>query len=246
MVVNQNAKANAYMDSYNLYWTPTCYMDAGNNLYVGTNQTNIGNAINSAGQYDANDLELRLTTTWLGSAQVQVSVTIVNHQFINTAPVIPDMPAGPVKGITEAQYPLHMTSTDVDDQELWYMFDLTNMVFSDWIGPFASGEEGTFNYAWETTGVHYYRVKVKDSYQAESDWSEYNEIEIVKRGDANGDNAINIGDAVFIISYAFRNGPASDPVESGDANCDQSVNVGDAVFLISFAFRGGPAPGCAD
>ena len=61
-------------------------------------------------------------------------------------------------------------------------------------------------------------------------------------GDANNDGTANVGDAVFIISYAFRGGPAPSPMCQGDANGDKAVNVGDAVFLISYAFRGGPAP----
>ncbi|MEZ5359256.1 MAG: M4 family metallopeptidase [Candidatus Zixiibacteriota bacterium] len=63
-------------------------------------------------------------------------------------------------------------------------------------------------------------------------------------GDASGDGTINIGDAVFLINYIFKGGPAPDPIENGDANCDGSVNVGDAVFLVNFIFNGGPAPGC--
>ena len=67
-------------------------------------------------------------------------------------------------------------------------------------------------------------------------------------GDANGDEAINVGDAVFVINYAFKGGAAPNPLFTGDANCDASVNVGDAVYLINFAFKGGPAPcgTCAD
>ena len=64
------------------------------------------------------------------------------------------------------------------------------------------------------------------------------------RGDANGDDKINVGDAVFIVSYIFRGGPAPDPTEAGDANCDDKLNVGDAVFLVSYIFRDGPSPGC--
>ena len=65
-------------------------------------------------------------------------------------------------------------------------------------------------------------------------------------GDANNDAAVNIGDAVFIISYAFRDGPAPNPLIAAEANCDGAVNIGDAVYIISYAFRGGPAPceGC--
>lgn len=63
-------------------------------------------------------------------------------------------------------------------------------------------------------------------------------------GDANGDDAIDISDAVFLISYIFSGGSAPDPLEAGDANCDAAVDISDAVYLISFIFSGGAAP-CA-
>ncbi|MDD4052408.1 MAG: C1 family peptidase [candidate division Zixibacteria bacterium] len=63
-------------------------------------------------------------------------------------------------------------------------------------------------------------------------------------GDANGDAKVNIGDAVYIISYIFRGGPAPSPMAAGDANCDAKVNIGDAVYIITYIFRGGPVPGC--
>jgi plastocyanin len=63
-------------------------------------------------------------------------------------------------------------------------------------------------------------------------------------GDANHDTKINVGDAVYIINYVFRGGPAPNPLGAGDANCDGHINVGDAVYLITYIFRGGPAPCC--
>jgi len=63
-------------------------------------------------------------------------------------------------------------------------------------------------------------------------------------GDANGDGAVNVGDAVYIVNYVFRGGPAPVPIQAGDANGDGNVNVGDAVSIINFVFRGGPAPIC--
>lgn len=64
-------------------------------------------------------------------------------------------------------------------------------------------------------------------------------------GDTNGDEAINIGDAVYLVNYIFRGGPAPTPMKAGDANCDAIANIGDAVYIINYVFRGGPIP-CAN
>jgi hypothetical protein len=62
------------------------------------------------------------------------------------------------------------------------------------------------------------------------------------RGDANGDDAIDISDAVFLIAYIFSGGPAPSPLWRGDANCDGVIDISDAVYLIAYIFSGGPAP----
>jgi len=61
-------------------------------------------------------------------------------------------------------------------------------------------------------------------------------------GDASGDEAVNIGDAVYLINYIFKGGPAPNPLCVGDADGDDAVNIGDAVHLINYIFKGGPAP----
>ncbi|MCX6832235.1 MAG: dockerin type I repeat-containing protein [candidate division Zixibacteria bacterium] len=63
-------------------------------------------------------------------------------------------------------------------------------------------------------------------------------------GDANADAAVDISDAVSLITYIFSGGPAPTPLQAGDANCDSTVDISDAVYLISYIFSGGPAP-CA-
>jgi PKD repeat protein len=96
-----------------------------------------------------------------------------------------------------------------------------------------------------TDSVFYWRVRAYE-YGMWSDYSRTFAAYIIPfvEGDANGDSEINIGDAVYLISYIFKGGPAPDPNEAGDANCDGQVNIGDAVYLIAYIFRGGPPPGC--
>ncbi|MCP4567198.1 MAG: hypothetical protein GY841_06435 [FCB group bacterium] len=65
-------------------------------------------------------------------------------------------------------------------------------------------------------------------------------------GDANNDGSVNVGDAVYMINYVFKSGPAPDCLTEGDANGDCTLNVGDAVYLINYVFKGGDPPICDD
>lgn len=64
-------------------------------------------------------------------------------------------------------------------------------------------------------------------------------------GDVNGDGSINVADAVYLISYIFKGGPAPKPAATGDVNADADMNVADAVYIIQYVFKGGPPPDCS-
>jgi len=62
------------------------------------------------------------------------------------------------------------------------------------------------------------------------------------RGDVNGDQTIDLGDVLHLISYLYKNGPAPDPLWVGDVNCDGLVDLGDVLYLINYLYKGGPPP----
>jgi hypothetical protein len=78
--------------------------------------------------------------------------------------------------------------------------------------------------------------------QADSDGDGVGDVCDFICGDANRDGQVNVGDAVFLISFVFKGGSSPEPICVGDANADLEVNVGDAVFLITHVFKEGPAP----
>jgi PKD repeat protein len=61
-------------------------------------------------------------------------------------------------------------------------------------------------------------------------------------GDANGNDAIEPGDVVYLLNYLFRDGAAPVPYEAGDCNYDGVVDPADVVYLINYLFRNGPPP----
>lgn len=57
-------------------------------------------------------------------------------------------------------------------------------------------------------------------------------------GETNGDSVCNIGDAVYLITYIFRDGPPPTSMIGADVNMDGNVDLGDAVAIVNYIFRG--------
>lgn len=62
------------------------------------------------------------------------------------------------------------------------------------------------------------------------------------RGEVTGDGAVDIGDAIAILTYLFGGGPAPEPFDSGDVGADGAVDISDAIALLGYLFSGGPEP----
>ena len=68
-------------------------------------------------------------------------------------------------------------------------------------------------------------------------------VSAVTVGDVNGDEVIDVADAVYLLNYLFKGGGAPDPLATGDCNCDDTIDLGDAVLVLNYLFKGGQAPG---
>jgi hypothetical protein len=67
------------------------------------------------------------------------------------------------------------------------------------------------------------------------------EIEILKRGDANNDNVVDLSDAVFIANY-LEGGPRPPCKNQADADDNGSILSTDSTYLLNWLYSGGPAP----
>jgi hypothetical protein len=97
---------------------------------------------------------------------------LVNPMGINSNP--PSTPTniqGPKIGSNKVYYNFSTTTIDPDGDELYYLFDWGDGSNSGWCGPFDSGNIGFANKSWDNIGFYKIRVKSKDVYGFESEWS---------------------------------------------------------------------------
>jgi len=90
----------------------------------------------------------------------------------DTPPDIPARPSGRRWGITNRSYIYTAKTIDPEEDLIYYMWDWGDGTFSDWIGPYESGGTIKTNHTWDEKGIYSVRVKAKDLYRAESDWSD--------------------------------------------------------------------------
>lgn len=159
-------------------------------------------------------------------------------------PETPATPTGLAEGPPGAESDFSSSTTDPEGENIFYLFDWGDGTDSDWLGPYNSGETCTASKSWVDAGAYDVRVKAKDIHDRESGWSEALSVARFVRGDCNDDGIIDIGDAIYVINYLYKAGPAPDPPQAGDANCDSGCELADVVFLINYLFKNGPPPDC--
>jgi hypothetical protein len=107
------------------------------------------------------------TITMNGNKSVIANFTLLNH-----APLTPEKPSGETNGKVGTTYTYTAVTTDPDNDQLWYQFDWGDGTTSTWVGPFDSGVTGSASHAWTKKGSYGIKVKAKDSYGLESNWSQ--------------------------------------------------------------------------
>lgn len=89
----------------------------------------------------------------------------------STPPNKPRIPDGPTSGRKGDNYEYNSNSTDIDGDEIFYLFDWGDDTYT-WVGPYESGEEATASKSWSRKGDFQIRVKAKDDHGKMSPWSD--------------------------------------------------------------------------
>jgi len=84
----------------------------------------------------------------------------------------PERPIGETNGGIGIEYNYTSTSTDPQNDQIYYMFDWGDKSDSSWIGPYNSGEIVNSSHIWKRRGNFDIKVMAKDIYGHQSDWSD--------------------------------------------------------------------------
>jgi len=98
----------------------------------------------------------------------------------NLPPDEPSKPNGPDEGLTKIEYTVSTSTTDPEEDQIYYLFDWGDGESSDWLGPYNSGDTIQSTHAWTDAGDYEIQVKAKDTNDRESDWSDPHSIHILK------------------------------------------------------------------
>lgn len=97
---------------------------------------------------------------------------------INSPPNTPDTPSGPTSGQVGMEYTFTTSTIDPQDNNVSYMV-FWGDEYSDWLGPYSSGETVSVSHTWDAAGIYNITVKARDDEFLESGWSEPASIDIV-------------------------------------------------------------------
>ncbi len=87
----------------------------------------------------------------------------------NQAPEIPSI-VGNARGKAGVEYSYVFTTSDINDDSIWYFVDWGDGSTSGWIGPYNSSESMVLTHTWVKRDTYTIQCKAKDIYDAESNW----------------------------------------------------------------------------
>jgi hypothetical protein len=96
---------------------------------------------------------------------------------------------GPAYGKPNVDYEFCIRAMDPELDDLFMLWDWGDGSYSDWLGPYSSGEQICVQKSWSVSGIYEIRVKLKDEVGFETNWSDpfiiiidgiYPNVEILK------------------------------------------------------------------
>ena len=150
---------------------------------IASGQDNIGSYLwNTTVVPDGDQYLIRVSATDesnnTGSDTSDNTFSLLNNY--NYPPIIPQI-IGPSAVGNGISFDFTTNTTDPEGDQIYYLFDWGNGNISGWLGPVNSSESVNASYTWRDDGNYTIRVKAKDIFESESNWSAAHPISIAEQ-----------------------------------------------------------------
>ena len=98
--------------------------------------------------------------------------TNYDPENVENRPSIPLSPLGPPTGKAGVSHEYKTSTIDPNNDPVYYQFDWGDGTVSNWLGPYASGEEISGFHTWQDKGRYEIKVKAKDENGLKTAWSD--------------------------------------------------------------------------
>jgi len=79
---------------------------------------------------------------------------------------------GVINGKVGEEYSYSLVTTDPDGKDIYYYVDWGDETYTDWFGPYSSGETAIAKHSWNEEGTFVIKAKAKNIDGVDSDWAE--------------------------------------------------------------------------
>jgi hypothetical protein len=148
---------------------------------------------------------------------------------VSDFPSIPEIPDGPTQGGVGLEYSYETKSTDPNGGYIKYCFDWGDDTIS-WTDWYSSGKTASQTHKWDKPGDYEIKVKARDQYGLDSDWSDSLIVKIVS--DAPFFDVIDIKGGLGSVNATIKN---IGLLDAYDVNCNISVKGGFFGFIDKFS-----------
>ena len=154
------------MIRYGWDWDGDGTIDEWTSYYASGEVVNINHSWNRAGEYH---VKVKAKDENGEESGFSPALTVIITG--NNPPSKPSI-SGPTTGKPRRSYTYTASTTDPNEDQIYYMFDWGDGTNSGWLGPYDSGSTVSATHKWRDKGNYEIRVKARDVLGAESEWSD--------------------------------------------------------------------------
>ena len=104
-------------------------------------------------------------------ASFQIELRSTNYK-VPGAPELPNPPTGPTQGRPNNEFSYQVSTTDPENNEIYYVIDWGDGTNTGWLGPYQSGASCQAAHTWSERGSYAVKVRAKDTENHETQWSD--------------------------------------------------------------------------